>query len=136
MMQTMVQIRVDRDLKERVAGIYDAIGIDIPTAIRMLFKRSVMVGGLPFESRVEQVARQFRRIDGVWTDKSLDELVKEKRSKCEDFIVNGNLAMESLAALRAKSSENNREWTLDEINAEISAVRRERRSRNMESASK
>ena len=53
MSQTLVQVRVDRELKEQTASIYDAIGIDLPTAIRMFFKKSVMVGGLPFDGRVQ-----------------------------------------------------------------------------------
>ena len=50
--QALLQVRIDRDLKEQTASIYDAIGMDLPTAIRMFFKRTVMVGGLPFEGRV------------------------------------------------------------------------------------
>ena len=52
MNQALLQVRVDRGLKEQTAAIYDAIGIDLPTAIRMFFKRTVMVGGLPFEGRL------------------------------------------------------------------------------------
>ena len=52
MSQVLLQVRIDRGLKERTASIYNAIGIDLPTAIRMFFKRSVMVGGLPFEGRL------------------------------------------------------------------------------------
>lgn len=52
MSQALLQVRVDRGLKEQTAAIYDAIGIDLPTAIRMFFKRTVMVGGLPFEGRL------------------------------------------------------------------------------------
>ena len=52
MNQALLQVRVDRGLKEQTAAIYDAIGIDLPTAIRMFFKRTVMVGGLPFEGKL------------------------------------------------------------------------------------
>ena len=52
MNQTLLQVRVDRGLKEQTAAIYDAIGIDLPTAIRMFLKRTVMVGGLPFEGKL------------------------------------------------------------------------------------
>ena len=52
MSQTLVQVRIDRELKEQTASIYAAIGMDLPTAIRMFFKKSVMVGGLPFDGRV------------------------------------------------------------------------------------
>lgn len=56
MSQALLQVRIDRDLKEQTASIYDAIGMDLPTAIRMFFKRSVMVGGIPFDVKV--VARE------------------------------------------------------------------------------
>ena len=52
MNQALIQVRVDRGLKEQTAAIYDAIGIDLPTAIRMFFKRTVMVGGLPFDGKL------------------------------------------------------------------------------------
>lgn len=52
MSQTLLQVRIDSGLKEQAASIYNAIGIDLPTAIRMFLKRSVMVGGLPFEGRL------------------------------------------------------------------------------------
>ena len=52
MNQALLQVRVDRGLKEETAAIYDAIGIDLPTAIRMFLKRTVMVGGLPFEGKL------------------------------------------------------------------------------------
>ena len=50
--QILVQVRIDKALKEQTASIYDAIGMDLPTAIRMFFKRTVMVGGLPFDGRL------------------------------------------------------------------------------------
>ena len=52
MNQALIQVRVDRGLKEQTAAIYDAIGIDLPTAIRMFFKRTVMFGGLPFDGKL------------------------------------------------------------------------------------
>ena len=52
MEQALLQVRVDRSLKDQTAAIYDAIGTDLPTAIRMFFKRTVMVGGLPFDGRL------------------------------------------------------------------------------------
>lgn len=47
--QALVQARMDANLKDSVAAIYDAMGIDLSTAIRMFFKRTLMVGGIPFE---------------------------------------------------------------------------------------
>ena len=52
MSQALIQVRVDRGLEEQTAAIYDAIGIDLPTALGMFFKRTVMVGGLPFDGKL------------------------------------------------------------------------------------
>lgn len=54
--QTLVQARIDKDLKKEVAEIYESIGLDIPTAIRMFFVRSKMVRGLPFDTSLPNYA--------------------------------------------------------------------------------
>ena len=46
---SLIQVRIDEDLKREVSAIYEELGIDIPTAIRMFLKRSTLVKGLPFE---------------------------------------------------------------------------------------
>ncbi|MCD8105682.1 MAG: type II toxin-antitoxin system RelB/DinJ family antitoxin [Lachnospiraceae bacterium] len=48
--QALVQVRVDKSLKEEVSDIYESLGMDLPTAIRMFLTRSKMVRGIPFET--------------------------------------------------------------------------------------
>lgn len=48
--QVLVQARVDKKLKQEVTEIYESLGLDLPTAIRMFFMRSKMVRGIPFET--------------------------------------------------------------------------------------
>ena len=48
---TLVQLKVDSEIKEDVS--YENLGLDLPTAIRIFFKKSIAVGGLPFELREE-----------------------------------------------------------------------------------
>ena len=99
MSQTLIQVRVDKTLKEQTAAIYDAIGIDLPTAIRMFFKRSVMVGGLPFEGRI----------------------VAPERNTGKDR------AFAAFDAMRAKVlATPGDEPTMDDINGFIASVRRTR----------
>ena len=50
---TLVQLKVDSEIKEDVSRIYENLGLDLPTAIRIFFKNSIAVGGLPFELREE-----------------------------------------------------------------------------------
>lgn len=47
----LVQIKVDTETKADVTSIYESLGLDLPTAVRIFFKKSIAVGGLPFELR-------------------------------------------------------------------------------------
>ena len=51
MATTVLQVRLDEDLKNEAAELFDKMGIDIPTAIRMFLKRSVAEHAIPFELR-------------------------------------------------------------------------------------
>lgn len=54
--QVLVQFRVDSDLKNEVSEIYNALGMDLPTAFRMFMVRSKMVRGIPFETVLPETA--------------------------------------------------------------------------------
>ena len=43
--QVLVQVRVDKKLKEEVSEIYEMLGLDLPTAIRMFLVRSKLERG-------------------------------------------------------------------------------------------
>ena len=48
MATSVVQFRVDDDLKEQATEVYEKLGLDLSTALRIFLKRSVAVRGLPF----------------------------------------------------------------------------------------
>lgn len=52
--QVLVQVRVDKQLKQEVTEIYESLGMDLPTAVRMFFTRSKMVRGLPFDTTLPE----------------------------------------------------------------------------------
>lgn len=54
--QTLIQFRADKALKQEVTEIYEALGMDLPTAFRMFMARSKLVRGLPFEATLPQNA--------------------------------------------------------------------------------
>lgn len=58
--QTVIQVRVNTELKEQVTEIYKIIGIDIPTAVRMFFKATLRDQGLPFSTKP---ARKFSQTE-------------------------------------------------------------------------
>ena len=49
----VLQIRLNDELKNQATAVYNELGIDISTAVRMFLKKSVSVGGLPFETKVD-----------------------------------------------------------------------------------
>lgn len=51
---TVLQIRIDEELKNQASAVFTELGIDISTAIRMFLKKSVMVGGIPFETKLNE----------------------------------------------------------------------------------
>lgn len=96
--QALVQVRLDKDLRDEVADIYEKLGLDIPTAIRMFFARTKIEKGIPFETTLPKID---------------EKMVRERGLK----------ALENIRA----NAETLPEMTLDEINAEIAAARAERK---------
>ncbi len=94
MATTVMQVRVDENLKAKAAAICDELGIDLPTAIRMFMKRIVLQNGIPFSMTLP--GRNSGAAMALW-------------------------AMNSLGAEARKNGT--ADMTLDEINAEIAAVR-------------
>ena len=102
MATSVMQVRVDDDLRAKAAAVYDELGIDLPTAIRMFLKRSVAVNGVPF-SMTLPTHEEYRADRAIRAMQSLSEAAQQ----------NGTADM-----------------SLDEINAEIAASRADRASRN------
>ncbi len=94
MATSVMQVRVDDELRTKAAAVYDELGIDLPTAIRMFLKRSVAVNGVPFSM---MLPRQDDR--ALRAAQSLSDAARQ----------NGTAEM-----------------PLEEINAEIAAVRAQR----------
>ncbi len=61
--QVLVQFRVDGELKNEVSEIYNALGMDLPTAFRMFMVRSKMVRGIPFETTLPET--KVTRAEGL-----------------------------------------------------------------------
>ena len=82
-MSTMLQVRIDDDLKTQAALVYDQLGMDLSTAVRIFLKKSVAVNGIPFEvkndsstNRAMAAINNMRRTakkNGL-SDMSLDEI--------------------------------------------------------------
>ena len=95
---SQLQIRVDKQLKSDVSAIFSNIGLDLSTAIRLFFKKSLQVKGLPF---------------------SLNE---------EDSDFDYISAMDNVFAMQEEARKAYPEGlTLEQINAEINSYRKNRK---------
>ena len=97
MANTLVQVRIDDNLKAEATALYAALGLDLPTAIRMFIKRSVMVGGVPFSMTLP--TEIYKAVNAVSALSRASESAKQNGVS---------------------------EMSLEEINAEIDATRSSR----------
>ena len=49
-----IQLRVDDGLKGQACKIFDELGIDLSTAVRIFLKMTVSVGGMPFDMKLSK----------------------------------------------------------------------------------
>lgn len=49
MSTSTLQIRIDDNLKEQAVALFDRLGLDLPTAVRIFLKKAVSENGVPFE---------------------------------------------------------------------------------------
>ena len=84
----VLKVRVDDELKKRATDIYNELGMDLSTAIRMFLKKSVMIGGIPFETKIDDISlNAILAIDKMRTiseqngnsEMTLDEINEEIR---------------------------------------------------------
>lgn len=97
MATSVMQVRVDDEMKAQATAICEELGIDLPTAIRMFMKRMVLQNGIPFSMTLPN--KPYNGYKGVLAMRQLSEEAKR----------NGTAGM-----------------TLEEINEEIAAARKER----------
>ena len=96
MSTSLLQVRVEDTLKEQAAEVFDNLGIDTSTAVRMFLKRCVMENGIPFRMTLPKEPYNAER---------------------------GYRAMVEISEGAKRNGVS--DMTLDEINAEIDASRRE-----------
>ncbi len=75
---TMLQIRVEEELKTQATLLFNELGLDLSTAIRLFLKKSIQVGGIPFDVRLSENAQKAMAA------------IESMRSKSEE---NGNSKM-------------------------------------------
>lgn len=103
MATSIVQFRIDDDLKNQATELYDKLGIDLSTAMRMFLKRSVSVNGIPFSMVIPK--ESYNPVKAL---SFMDE-------------INKSAAQNGIA-----------EMSLEDINDEIASYRQERKAERSE----
>ena len=75
MSTSLIQIRVEDNLKKKAAQIYSDLGIDISTAVRMFLKRTVMENGIPFNMKLPR--QEYVASEGLQTLAEINESTKQ-----------------------------------------------------------
>jgi DNA-damage-inducible protein J len=98
MSTSLLQVRVEDSLKDEANQIFEELGIDMSTAVRMFLKRSVMENGIPFKMTLPR----------------------------NDY--NAERGYRAMVEIEEASEKNGlSDMSLEEINEEINASRRERK---------
>ena len=94
MTTSLLQVRVEDSLKNEAANVFEHLGIDLSTAVRMFLKKAVLDNGIPF--RMTLPKEPYRAERGYRTMQEISETAE--RNSVSDM-------------------------SLEEINAEIEASR-------------
>ena len=101
MATSLLQVRVEDSLKDEASQVFERLGIDTSTAVRMFLKRVIMENGIPFRMTLPKTPYNAER---------------------------GYRAMAEIGEASEKNGLS--DMSLDEINAEIEASRTERQISN------
>ncbi len=74
MCTTTLHLRLDEDMKNQASDVFEHLGLDLPTAIRIFLKRSIAVDGMPFELKNNR--SEWDKMPCSWTVDELNEQVE------------------------------------------------------------
>ncbi len=78
MATSVVQFRVDDELKAQASEVCEELGIDLPTALRMFMKRTVAENGIPFSMTLPKPQNDGGGIEIEMTDDEKIDFVAQR----------------------------------------------------------
>lgn len=79
MSTTNFSVRMDRDIKKQCEALYGELGINLTTAINVFLRKSLSVGGFPFDVRKESMNPNIETIAAFLEAERLSNDPKTKR---------------------------------------------------------
>ena len=68
---SLIQVRVDNEIKEMADTLFSHLGLDTPTAIRMFLRQAIMNDGLPFDVRCVPNRETLQALEDSKTGRNL-----------------------------------------------------------------
>ena len=73
-MRATVQVRIDEETRKQANALFERMGLDIPTAIRMFLKQSIESNGLPFQPMITRDINGFSQYDAARMERAKKQL--------------------------------------------------------------
>lgn len=71
---SQIAVRVDDDLKKEATAIFNELGLDMSTAVKLFLKQSVLTKSIPFKLALDEYSKK----EVEQAKKDIQKLVKEK----------------------------------------------------------
>lgn len=71
---SQIAVRVDEQLKKEATEIFNELGLDMSTAVKLFLKQSVLTKSIPFKLALDEYSKE--EVEQV--KKDIQKLVKEK----------------------------------------------------------
>ena len=73
---SQIAVRVDDELKKEATAIFNELGLDMTTAVKLFLKQSVLTKSIPFKHGLYE--REYSKEEVEQAKKDIQRLVKEK----------------------------------------------------------
>ena len=81
MCTTTLHLRLDEDMKNQASDVFEHLGLDLSTAIRIFLRRSIAVDGMPFELKNNR--SEWDKMPCSWTVEELKEQLEISMKQIE-----------------------------------------------------
>ena len=104
---SQIAVRVDDELKKEATAIFNELGLDMTTAVKLFLKQSVLTKSIPFKLGLYE--REYSKEEVEQAKKDIQRLVKEKSNK--KILINSLMNNDNI--LGRQNGKNRRIFNID-----------------------